>query len=85
MCACNTFVRVLRPFSIQLKFLRGQKIMPDFRTEHAQSWHLKNRSEKDEKKVENFQFPWRILEKKIINQKNGSQQCENSFPSTQWG
>ena len=54
MCACNTFVRVLRSFSIQLKFLRGQKIMPDFRTEHAQSWHLKNRSEKDEKKSGEF-------------------------------
>ena len=55
----------LRSFSIQLKFPRGQKIPPDFRDEHAQSWHLKNRSEKDEReKFENFQLSWRILEKK---------------------
>ena len=55
----------LRSFSIQLKFPRGQKIPPDFRDEHAQSWHLKNRSEKDEReKFENFQLSWQILEKK---------------------
>ena len=46
-----------------------------------------------EKKVENFQLSWRILEKKIINQsnlsktltnilKNGNQQRQNSFSST---
>ena len=40
----------LRSFSIQLKFPRGQKIPPDFRNEHAQSWNLKNRAEKDERK-----------------------------------
>ena len=44
-------VNLLRSFSIQLKFPRGQKILPDFRNEHAQSWHLKNRdAEKDERK-----------------------------------
>ena len=41
----------LRSFSIQLKFPRGQKIPPDFRNEHAQSWHLENRAEKDERKM----------------------------------
>ena len=40
----------LRSFSIQLKFPRGQKIPPDFRNKHAQSWHLKNRAAKDERK-----------------------------------
>ena len=57
-------LHALRSFSIQLKFPRGQKILYDFRTEHVQSWHMKNRTEKDEiKKVENFQISWRILEK----------------------
>ena len=55
-------VWVLRSFSIQLKFPRGQKIPPDFRNEHAQSWHLRKRTKK--KKVKNFQLSWRILEKK---------------------
>ena len=54
-----TLQKVLRLFSIQLKFPPGQKIQPDFRTEHAQSWHLKNPAEKDErKKVDNFQLSW---------------------------
>ena len=42
---------LLRSFSIQLKFPRGQKIQPDFRTEHVQSRHLRNHAEKDERKI----------------------------------
>ena len=54
-----------RSFSIHSKFLHRQKIPPDFKTEHAQSLHLKNRAEKDQrKKVENFQLPCWNFEKK---------------------
>ena len=59
-------------FSIQLKFPRGQKIPPDFRNEHAQSRHLKNRAEKDEKKekLRIFNFLGGFSRKKIIYQSN---------------
>ena len=69
----NRFVtnfNCLRSFSIQLKFPRRQKIPPDFRTEHAQSWHLKSHAEKDErkKKLRIFNFLGGFSRKKIINQ-----------------
>ena len=86
-CKILTLNVVLRSFSIQLKFPRGQKISPDFRTEHAQLWHLKNRAEKDErKKVENFQLSWRILEKKnyqpIKFKQNANKHSERWRPTT---
>ena len=63
---------LLRSFSIQLKFPRGQKIQPDIRTEHAQSRHLRNRAEKDERKSSSG-FSNSLAdsrEKKTINQSN---------------
>ena len=63
-------INSLRSLSIQLKFPRGQKIPPDYRTEHAQSWDLKNRAEKDErkKKLIIFNFFGRFFEKKNYQQ-----------------
>ena len=57
----------LRSFSIQLSFTLGQKIPPEFRTEYVQSWHLKNRAEKDErtKKLRIFNYLGRFLRKKL--------------------
>ena len=65
----------LKSFSIQLKFPRGQKIPLDFRTEHAQSQHLKNHTEKDErkKKLRILNFLGGFSRKKIINQSNLSE------------
>ena len=59
---------VLRLFSIQLNFPRGQKFPPDSRTEHAQLWHFKNRAEKDERK-KGWEFPTflPVLEKKKLS------------------
>ena len=66
-------INSLRSLSIQLKFPRGQKIPPDYRTEHAQPWDLKNRAEKDErkKKADNFlTFLAGSSRKKIISKSN---------------
>ena len=60
----------LRSFSIQLQFPRGQKIPPDFRTEHAQSWHLKNRKMIREKKSWEFSTFLADSREKNINQSN---------------
>ena len=81
--------RKLRSFSIQLKFPRGQKIPPDFRTEHAQSWHLINRTEKVErkKKLRIFNFLGGFSRKKIINQSNLSKTLNKhseKWQSTTW-
>ena len=80
--------QLYRSFSIQLKFTHGQKIRFDIGTGHMQSLHFKNRTEKNERiKVENFQFPWRILEKKQLlstgagkkkNQRTPSRACPPS-------
>ena len=85
---------LFRLFSMQLKFPRGQKIPSDFRREHAQSWHLTNRTleKMREKKLRIFNFLGGFSGKKFINQsnlskmqtnilKNGSRQRENSFSS----
>ena len=58
---------VLRSFSSHLKFPRGQKIPPDFRAEHGQSWHLKNRTEKDKKK--SWEFPTFLADSREKNYK----------------
>ena len=58
-------VNLLRSFSIQLKFPRGQKILPDFRKSmrNRDIWKIVTLKKMREKKVENFQLSWRIFKK----------------------
>ena len=55
-----------------LKISAPQKIPPDFKTELAQSWHLKRCAEKDEreKKLKIFNFFGGFSRKNIVNQSN---------------